>query len=126
MFGSVKQVLIALAVSATMVTVAGAATTDNGIRVPFKQAVGMNLFKKSCMQCHGEWARGTEQGPPLIHDFYKPSHHGDGAFYNAALNGVRAHHWRFGDMPPVEGIKERDVGKIIAFVRWLQQANGLY
>lgn len=103
-----------------------AATTDNGIRVPFREAVGMNQFKKSCVQCHGEWARGTEQGPPLIHNYYKPSHHGDEAFYRAALNGVKAHHWRFGDMPPVEGIKKRDVKKIISFIRWLQQANNLY
>ncbi len=126
MFYTLKQLLAVILISASTTAVVHATKTDNGIRVPFKEAVGMNLFKKNCMQCHGEWARGSEQGPPLIHDFYKPSHHGDGAFYNAALNGVRAHHWRFGDMPPVEGIQERDISKIISFVRWLQQANKLY
>lgn len=106
--------------------VSSAVTTDTGVRVPFKQAVGFNLFKKSCAQCHGEWAKGSDQGPPLVHDFYKPSHHGDGAFYSAALNGVKAHHWRFGDMPPVEGVKRRDIARIVEYVRWLQQANKLY
>lgn len=128
MVQSIKYLLMVWAISLSMVVMsaATAATTDNGIRVPFKEAVGMKLFKNNCMQCHGEWAKGTEQGPPLIHDFYKPSHHGDGSFYSAALNGVKAHHWHFGDMPPVAGVQERDVGKIISFVRWLQQANGLY
>ena len=127
MFDFLKRILMVLTIgSVGAVPAVSAVTTDNGVRVPFKEGVGMNLFKTNCMQCHGEWAGGTEQGPPLIHDFYKPSHHGDGTFYNAAFNGVKAHHWRFGDMPPVAGIKERDVSKIISFVRWLQQANGLY
>lgn len=108
------------------VSLSHAATTDNGVRVPFKQAVGMGKFKQNCSQCHGEWARGTEQGPPLIHNYYKPSHHGNDAFYRAAMSGVKAHHWKFGDMPPVQGIKRRDVARIISFVRWLQQANNLY
>jgi len=103
-----------------------AAVTDTGVRVPFKEAVGVRLFKKNCSVCHGEWAKGTDKGPPLIHDFYKPSHHGDGAFYSAAMKGVKAHHWKFGDMPPVAGIQQRDVSKIISYVRWLQQANKLY
>jgi hypothetical protein len=62
----------------------------------------------------------------LIHNFYKPSHHGDEAFYHAALNGAKAHHWKFGNMPPVEGIKRKDVTKIISYIRWLQKSNKLY
>jgi len=121
----IKQLTL-VAVLLTSSPVLSAATTDNGTRVPFKQAVGMGKFKQNCSQCHGEWARGTELGPPLIHNYYKPSHHGDNAFYRAAMSGVKAHHWKFGDMPPVEGIKKRDITRIISFIRWLQQSNNLY
>jgi hypothetical protein len=43
----------------------------------------------------------------------------------AVKNGVRAHHWRFGDMPPVEGVSDEDATKIVAYVRELQRANGI-
>lgn len=95
-------------------------------RVPFKYGLGMRKFRDMCAKCHGDWGQGTEQGPPLIHSFYEPSHHGDAAFYQAALKGVKAHHWNFGDMPPVEGATAKDVEKILPFIRWLQQQNGIY
>lgn len=95
-------------------------------KVPFQYGLGMRKFRKMCSQCHGEWGEGSDQGPPLMHDFYKPSHHGDPAFYNAVLKGVKAHHWRFGDMPPVAGATTNDVKKILPFIRWLQQENGIY
>ncbi len=47
------------------------------------------------------------------------------AFLMAARNGVRSHHWKFGDMPPVEGITDAEVKTIVAYVRALQQANGI-
>jgi len=37
-----------------------------------------------------------------------------------------SHHWQFGHMPPVPGLSQKDVAKIIAFVRELQRANGIY
>ena len=43
----------------------------------------------------------------------------------AAALGVRGHHWRFGDMPPVEGLTRTDVAMIVAYVRELQRANGI-
>jgi len=43
--------------------------------------------------------------------------------HGLAPAGVR--HWRFGDMPPVEGLSRRDVAAIVAYVRELQRANGI-
>jgi len=63
--------------------------------------------------------------PPLVHKIYEPNHHGDMAFLMAARNGVRAHHWKFGNMPPVEGITDAEVITIVAYVRALQRANGI-
>lgn len=86
---------------------------------------GAALFNENCSVCHGVNAVGTDQGPPLIHIIYEPSHHGDPSFYRAVAQGVRRHHWRFGDMPPIEGVGDDDVGKIIAYVRETQRANGI-
>lgn len=89
-------------------------------------AVGETLFNESCASCHGKNAAGLGGlAPPLVHIIYEPNHHGDGAFYSAVQNGVRQHHWRFGDMPPVEGVSEADTAKIISYIRTLQHANGI-
>lgn len=87
---------------------------------------GEALFQANCAACHGDNAAGREGvGPPLVHKIYEPGHHGDGAFYLAAQQGVRAHHWPFGNMPPIDGVSQNDVESIIAYVRKLQQANGI-
>ncbi|MBG6145765.1 c-type cytochrome [Roseibium album] len=88
--------------------------------------LGERLFNESCASCHGANAAG-QQGiaPPLVHKIYEPGHHADGAFYLAVKQGVRAHHWPFGDMPPVEGLTQKDVERIVAYVRLLQRANGI-
>lgn len=87
---------------------------------------GEALFEANCASCHGSNAAGNEgAGPPLVHIIYEPSHHGDAAFLLAARNGVRAHHWDFGDMAPVDGVSEDDIGRIVAYVRALQRANGI-
>ncbi len=94
-------------------------------KVPERYEAGMRKFQENCIQCHGDWAQGTNQGPPLVHDFYKPSHHADFAFYKATQVGVRAHHWPFGDMPPISGINRKDMDEIIPFLRWWQRENGV-
>lgn len=88
--------------------------------------IGKVAFEAKCAVCHGANAAGQDGvAPPLVHKIYEPSHHGDAAFLLAAKNGVRAHHWRFGNMPPVEGVTDGDVKMITAYVRELQRANGI-
>ena len=91
---------------------------------PVAQA-GQKLFEKNCMACHGKNATGSRQGPPLVHRIYRPAHHADRSFYRAARRGVRAHHWPFGNMPPITTVTPDDVRKIITYIRELQQANGI-
>ncbi|UWR17284.1 cytochrome c [Sulfitobacter sp. M368] len=89
-------------------------------------AIGQNIFESICAACHGTQGVGNaEAGPPLIHKIYEPSHHGDESFQRAVANGVRAHHWRFGDMPPVEGLTRGDVAMVIDYIRAIQRANGI-
>lgn len=87
---------------------------------------GEALFNANCAVCHGAEARGTNQGPPLVHIIYEPNHHADAAFLMAATRGVRAHHWGFGDMPPVEGVTPEQVAEITAYVRGLQKEAGIF
>jgi mono/diheme cytochrome c family protein len=87
---------------------------------------GKQAFDKNCASCHGTNAAGQEgKAPPLVHRIYEPNHHGDMSFVLAARNGVRSHHWPFGDMPPVGGITEAEIQNIILYVRELQRANGI-
>lgn len=99
------------------------------VKVPdlSKQAEeGRKIFEENCLACHGPNASGSENGPPLVHKIYEPSHHGDQAFFLAVGRGVRAHHWNFGNMDPVPDVLQKDVSKIVSYVRELQRANGIY
>jgi mono/diheme cytochrome c family protein len=87
--------------------------------------IGERAFNATCAACHGENAAGTEVGPPLVHRIYEPSHHADYAFDMAVANGVRAHHWKFGNMPPQPEVTKADVATIVTYVRELQRANGI-
>jgi mono/diheme cytochrome c family protein len=90
-----------------------------------EQEDGRALFEANCAECHGENAVGSDQGPPLVHRIYKPSHHSDMAFVLAAKQGVRSHHWRFGNMPAVGDVSDEEVLQITAYVRAVQRANGI-
>ncbi|QKT04167.1 cytochrome c [Ectothiorhodospiraceae bacterium 2226] len=89
-------------------------------------ARGQSLFENNCVVCHGVRGSGTDQGPPLVHKVYEPSHHSDLAFFIAMRDGVRAHHWEFGDMPPVEGLEVEDMAQIIVYIRTLQREAGIF
>jgi mono/diheme cytochrome c family protein len=89
-------------------------------------ADGEALYAAHCMRCHGEAGTGTDHGPPLVHRIYEPGHHPDAAFYRAAASGVRAHHWRFGDMPAIGGVSNAEVTAIIGYVRRLQREAGIF
>lgn len=92
---------------------------------PVAREGGAAIFESKCAMCHGPEAKGTDQGPPLVHKIYEPSHHADVAFYLAVRQGVRAHHWPFGNMPPIEGVSDEQIAQIVAYVRGLQRAAGI-
>ncbi len=88
-------------------------------------SAGETAFEANCAECHGTNATGTENGPPLVHDIYNPGHHPDESFYLAVRRGTRQHHWPFGNMPPQDHVTDDELLAIVAYVRELQQANGI-
>lgn len=107
-------------------------STGNGqiaVKVPEltdEAKAGKRFFDGTCAACHGNNAAGSDKGPPLVHKIYEPSHHGDAAFFLAIRNGVRAHHWPFGNMPAQSHITEAQSKAIVRYIRELQRANGIY
>jgi mono/diheme cytochrome c family protein len=93
--------------------------------VPAEHADGKRLFDTHCARCHGVHAAGTGRGPSFLSKVYEPGHHGDQAFLVAVNRGVTAHHWGFGNMPPVPGVSDDDVAKIVGYVRWAQRVVGI-
>lgn len=88
-------------------------------------SAGAMLYEQSCASCHGSDLRGTDQGPPHLSQVYAPDHHPDAAFRAAITRGSPAHHWNFGDMPPVPGLSDDDIDLIIAHIRQQQRIHGL-
>ena len=86
---------------------------------------GREPYEHVCANCHGIGGTGTEQGPPLVHQVYAPAHHPDTAFHLAVKQGVRQHHWQFGDMPAVDGLTPEQVAHIAAYIRQRQRLAGI-
>ena len=86
---------------------------------------GEQVFNANCALCHGPNASGTGLGPPLVHKIYEPGHHQDFTIESAVRNGVPAHHWQFGNMPPAPAVTDEDIPNIICYIRELQRANGI-
>ena len=86
---------------------------------------GEQVFNANCALCHGPNASGTGLGPPLVHKIYEPGHHQDFTIQSAVRNGVPAHHWPFGNMPPAPAVSDEDIPNIICYIRELQRANGI-
>jgi mono/diheme cytochrome c family protein len=93
--------------------------------VPERHQLGQQLFVTYCARCHGVGAVGTMRGPTFLDRIYEPGHHSDEAFQVAVSNGVRAHHWNFGNMPRITGVTPDQVSEITAYVRWLQREAGV-
>ena len=87
-------------------------------------STGAEIYQAACAACHGTDLRGTDQGPSHLSAVYEPNHHSDAAFLLAVRNGSPQHHWRFGDMKPIDGLSEEDIVALTAFVREKQRVEG--
>jgi mono/diheme cytochrome c family protein len=102
----------------------GSDTTDGADTTTPGGLDGETLYRQSCSSCHGADLRGTNQGPSHLSIVYEPNHHPDDSFRRAIAEGVTAHHWAFGDMPPIGGLSDAEVDAIIQYVRERQTEKG--
>ncbi len=100
-------------------------TAKTSNQIPKRPETGEQLFASRCAGCHGPSASGSDKGPPLVHQIYEPGHHADASFYQAVRQGVESHHWSFGNMLPIPGITDKQIGQIVSYVRALQVENGI-
>jgi mono/diheme cytochrome c family protein len=87
---------------------------------------GEMAFTTYCVECHGKNASGSDKGPSLVIQIYRPVHHSDFSFVRAVTLGVPQHHWLFGSMPPQPKVGRREIDQIVVYVRELQKANGIH
>jgi len=97
---------------------------DIPVQDPQLVAEGEVLYKSTCAACHGSDLLGTAVGPPHRSVIYNPEHHGDGAFAMAVINGVKAHHFQFGDMPALPTVSREDFTRILSYIREMQRTEG--
>jgi mono/diheme cytochrome c family protein len=119
-----KQTLLGVTM---LIALSGCVAGSGGTIQPQNQTLveaGADLYAANCAECHGDDLRGTDKGPSHLSQVYEPRHHGDGAFLAAVTRGVQAHHWNFGNMPPIEELTPEDVEAIVAFVRENQRLEG--
>lgn len=100
-------------------------TADTSGQRPKRAEPGAQLYATTCGGCHGPNASGSDKGPPLVHRIYEPSHHANASFYRAVRQGVRSHHWSFGDMPPLPSVTDDQIKQIVGYVRALQVKSGI-
>lgn len=86
---------------------------------------GLTIFQTNCVACHGPSGSGTVQGPPLVHQVYRSNHHANLSFHLAVRDGVKSHHWNYGDMKPIPEITPEETEHVIAYIRREQRRKGL-
>ncbi len=132
MFKYILSALIIVAIALAWIqsdSQASATVDPTAVKLP-KMTPALNMGKTTydafCAVCHGKNTAGTDKGPTFLDRVYHPGHHGDVAFYVAPIKGAKAHHWKFGDMLPVEGVTDAHLKKIVPYIRAVQKANGLF
>lgn len=93
--------------------------------LPFAAMAGKAPYDANCATCHGRNGTGTDKGPPFMHAVYNPGHHSDLSFARAVQQGVRQHHWRFGDMPAQPQVTPEQLEAIVRYVRAVQESGGI-
>jgi mono/diheme cytochrome c family protein len=118
------RALTAAGVAVFVAACGGGGGSSGGADAAPDLALGKRAYVGACSMCHGVDLRGTSRGPSQLSKVYEPSHHPDEAYRAAVKNGVRAHHWNFGDMPSLPELPDKYVTAIIAYIRSEQQKQG--
>jgi mono/diheme cytochrome c family protein len=104
---------------------AATGTDDAGPQLSPVAMAGKPAYDANCSECHGVHGAGSDKGPPFVHEVYNPGHHSDASFARAVGQGVRQHHWRFGDMPAQPQVTNAQLEAIVRYVRAVQESRGI-
>lgn len=115
--------VVALAIVLTACAAGSATSEHSSESVPMLG--GAALYEQHCGGCHGVDLKGTDRGPSQLSVVYAPDHHPDESYRSAIANGVKAHHWSFGDMAPVKDLSPDEVDELISYIRAQQDQHGL-
>lgn len=86
---------------------------------------GLTIYQTNCVACHGPSGSGSVQGPPLVHQVYRTNRHANLSFHFAVRQGVKSHHWNYGDMKPVSEITSEETEHVVAYIRREQRRKGI-
>jgi mono/diheme cytochrome c family protein len=119
--------VVAALVLALAVTACGGGGDDVSLDEHQLVAKGDRLFhgEATCQLCHGSDLRGTVMGPPLVDERYAPSKLPDASIHDAVRGGVQQRNWTFGPMPALPHLSDDDIDALTAYVRSVQQENGI-
>ena len=124
MTSKIRSTITAAILAITVAGCGGDDVTATPIPPLAPDASGETVYQARCASCHGADLRGTSEGPSQLSIVYEPGHHGDDSYRSAIRNGVRQHHWGFGDMPAVPDITDGQIESVIEYIRTEQQRNG--
>ena len=120
------RTLLSAVLALSVLVAACSQPTELGTDTSAGDAVkGGGVYEASCAACHGIDGFGTELGPPLVHELYRPAHHGDASFFAAVRAGTRQHHWNHGNMPPQPSLSDQDIADVTTYMRALQRQAGI-
>ncbi len=121
---SVAVVSFVACLCAVAVAACGSTASESIGPLSTESTYGAELYDTNCASCHGADLGGTDRGPSHLSIVYESNHHGDDAFRSAIENGAPQHHWRFGNMPAIDGLDDADVDAIIQHIRSEQERQG--
>jgi cytochrome c len=103
-------------------------TSENTLQIVHSSqgGKGKTLFEKTCADCHGKGALGTDKGPAFIEQLYAPEKLDDMSFLYAIQRGAKAQHWPYGDMDAIPELSDREIAYIVRYIREVQKANGIF
>ncbi len=120
-----RSAVLAVVVLGLVLGACGGDDDSESVETAADTGAGAALYAANCASCHGDDLRGTDQGPSHLSAVYAADHHPDDSFRRAIEGGATAHHWNFGDMAPVPGLDDAEIDAIIAFIRSVQDEEGL-
>ena len=126
---SVMTTVIAMAAVSVAIAACGSSEKNDEKQPPLTQeqlvAKGRSIFNSTCATCHSVSLQGGSMAPSMLQAAFAPAQLPDSAISQAIQNGVNDNRFGKGPMPAQPSVHPKDIPAVIAYIRWVQQANGI-